>query len=97
MNIRKLTLLATTSWLLGLGGVASFAEVSGDINDAAATVAGSSMRDLYRTLEESGVALDRQRFADSVIRVFMGDTLGGYDYISAETAVRMIVNPAPKP
>lgn len=97
MILRKLTLLATTSWLLSLGGVASFAEVSGDINDAAATIAGSSMRDLYRTLEESGVTLDRQRFADSVIRVFMGDTLGGYDYISAETAVRMIVNPAPEP
>lgn len=97
MNLRKLTLLAATPWLLSLGGVASFAEVSGDLNDAAATIVGSSMRDIYNTLKESGVTLDRQRFADSVIRAFMGDTLGGYDYITAETAVRMTVNPAPKP
>ncbi|MBD5240242.1 MAG: hypothetical protein HDS64_10855 [Bacteroidales bacterium] len=97
MNLRKLTLLAATPWLLSLGGVAAFGEVSGDINDAAATLIGSSMRDMYNTLSESGVTLDRQRFADSVIRAFMGDTLGGYDYITAETAVRTIVNPAPKP
>ena len=96
MNLCKLTLTAATSWLLSLGGVASFAEVSGDINDAAATIAGTSMRDLYSTLQQSGVTLDRQRFIDSVIRVFNGDTIGGYDYISAETAVRLAVSPPPK-
>lgn len=97
MKLRKLTLLAATSWLLSLGGAAAFAEVSGDLHDAAATLVGSSMREIYQTLQESGITLDRQRFADSVIRAFMGDTLGGYDYISAETAIRTQVNPAPKP
>ncbi len=97
MNLRRLTLLAATSWLLSLGGAASFAEVSGDINDAAATLIGSSMRDLYQTLQQSGVTIDPQRFADAAVRCFMGDTLGGYDYITAETAVRTLVNPAPAP
>ena len=42
MNLRKLTLLVATPWLLSLGGVAAFGEVSGCIMDVAADFPKSS-------------------------------------------------------
>lgn len=84
---------------LGFGGVAAFSspEVSGDLNEAAATIMGTTVRDFYKTIEENGVKLDREKFIAGVVSVFYGDSIGGYDYISAETAIRTLINPAAKP
>lgn len=75
---------------MGIGGVFCMAD---DLNDAAATVIGTAMRDYYKTLEESGVKLDRQEFIKAVTAVFNGDTIGGYDAASADAALRRAIQP----
>lgn len=76
--------------LMGIGGVFCMAD---ELNDAAATVIGTAMREYYKTLEDSGVKLDRQEFIKSVTAVFNGDTLGGFDAASADAALRRAIQP----
>lgn len=79
-----------TPVLMGIGGVFCMAD---NLNDAAATVIGTAMREYYKTLEDSGVKLDRQEFIKAVTAVFNGDTIGGYDAASADAALRRAIQP----
>ena len=90
MNLRKIIVTVTTPVLMGIGGVFCMAD---DLNDAAATVIGTAVREYYKTLEDSGVKLDRQEFIKAVTAVFNGDTIGGYDAASADAALRRAIQP----
>lgn len=90
MNLKKVMVTATLPILTGIGGVFCMAD---ELNDAAATVIGTAMRDYYKTLEDSGIKLDRQEFIRGVTAVFNGDTIGGYDAASAEATIRRAVQP----
>lgn len=94
MNLRRLILLAATPLLLGVGDAVCFAEESGDMTDAAATLIGKSMADFVKMLDESGVTIDRAKFLTEVVEVFNGGSVGGYTEASAMTAINRLVNPS---
>lgn len=87
--------MAAAPVLAGIDGAVCFGAEpeSGDMNDAAATVIGTATREFYKTLEDSGVKLDRERFMAGVVAVFFGDTVGGYSQQSADAALRRVTAP----
>lgn len=64
-----------------------------DANTAAATVLGTSLRQAYQTLEESGLDLDREKFMAGVVNVFFGDTLDGMNVEAADAYIRSRIAP----
>lgn len=69
-------------------------EAEPDLNAAAATVMGQSLRQAFQTFEDAGLQLNRDLFLQYVGKVFNGDTIGGYDMESADAALRRASNPS---
>lgn len=65
-----------------------------DLNAAAATVLGQSLRQAFFTLQDAGVELNQNIFLDYLQKVFNGDTVAGYDLESADAAIRRASNPS---
>lgn len=87
---------AATALLACSGGAACFAD-DGNLTDAAATLMGNSARDFYKTLTDTGVTLDRKAFIEGMVKVFEGDTLGGFTLESAQAAIRRATTPPSLP
>lgn len=68
-------------------------EAEPDLNAAAATVMGQSLRHDFQSLRDLGLDLDSKQFLEYVNRIFNGDTICGYDVETADAIIRRAINP----
>ncbi|MDE6146028.1 MAG: FKBP-type peptidyl-prolyl cis-trans isomerase [Muribaculaceae bacterium] len=93
MNLKRVLMMAAAPVLCGIGGAVCFGSEP-DVNDAAATIIGTTARNLYDDLEKTGnPGLDRERFISGLISVFNGNQIGDLDNEQAYEVLRKIMAP----